>query len=320
MIRKKREIIILLIVVILVSFFLLFNDILLGDKSKHIYKVSAIVRGENTESWAIVKQGIDQAALEMNVDVSFITLSEENSFNEQIELLNREINNGAEAILISPADYDEMVEEIENVASKVPVVLIESTINTDKKIPYISCDNYKLGKVLAEELIQMGNTRSKIAVIESGLGCSSIKERYNGFLDTIKTTKNTCTFLDLPLEGKSVYNQSKELIEKNIYDVIVTFDAVTLEVFAQVKKDSYKENIEIYGIGSTSKILSLLEEKIINSTAVQSEFNIGYLGMKAAVDMLTGKKVADSVIESTVVSVRNMYSEENQRLLFPFIR
>lgn len=318
--RKKRQLGIFLAIVILMAFFLLFDDILLGDKNKHIYKVSIIIRGKNTESWTIVKQGIEQAALEMNVDTSFITLSEENSVDEQIELLDREINNGAEAILIAPADYEEMVKPVEHAMSRVPVVLIESTINTEKKIPYISCDNYELGARLAEEVIQMGNTRSKIAIIESGLGCSSIKERYNGFMNTINTTKNTYTFLDLSLEDKNPYNQSKELLEKNMCDVIITFDSVTLEGVAQAKKDLSKENVEVYGIGSTSKILSLLEEKTINSTAVQNEFNVGYLGIKAAVDMLSGKKVDDSTIESTVVSVRNMYSNEKQRLLFPFIR
>lgn len=317
---KKRELGIFLAVVILMAFFLLFDDILLGDKNKHIYQISIIIRGENTESWIIVKQGIEQASLEMNVDTSFITLSEENSADEQIELLNREINNGAEAILIAPADYEKLVEPIENAMSKVPIVLIESSINTEKKIPYISCDNYELGVRLAEEVIQLGNTRSEIAIIESGLGCSSIKERYDGFMDTINTTKNTYTFLDLSLEDKNSYNQGKELIEKNVCDVIITFDPGTLEGVAQAKKDLGKDNIEIYGIGSTSKILSLLEEKTINSTAVQNEFNVGYLGIKAAVDILSGKKVDDSVIESTVVSVRNMYSDENQRMLFPFIR
>lgn len=317
---KKRQFIILLVVVMLVAFFLLFNDILLGDKNNNIYKVSIIIRGENTESWTIVKQGIDQASLEMNVESSFITLSEENSFNEQIELLNREINNGADAILISPADYEKMVESIETAISEIPIVLIESSINSAEEIPYISCDNYNLGVSLAEEVIQMGNTRSKIAIIENGLGCSSIKERHDGFMDTINTTKNTCEFIDLSSEDKSIYNKSKELLEKDIYDVIVTFDAVTLESIAQGKKDLSKNSTEVYGIGSTSKILSLLEEKIISSTAVQNEFNVGYLGIKATVDMLSGKKVTDSIIESTVVNERNMYSDENQRLLFPFIR
>jgi ribose transport system substrate-binding protein len=98
-----------------------------------------------------------------------------------------------------------------------------------------------------------------------------------------------------------------------------------LEYVAEVKKDSNiidneKSSIKVYGTGSTSKIISALEEKNINATATQNEFNIGYLGVKAAVDKLEGKKISNSTISSTIVNTDNMYSKENQRLLFPLIR
>ena len=44
-------------------------------------------------------------------------------------------------------------------------------------------------------------------------------------------------------------------------------------------------------LGSTSKIISFLEDKVINATAMQNEFNIGYLGVKTAVDMINGKNI-----------------------------
>lgn len=320
--KKKRKMIIFLVLILIFSFFPLFTDILWVEKNKEIYNISVIIRGGNTESWAIMKQGIDQAALEMNAEIRFITLSEENSVDEQTELINREINNGTDTILISPVDYEKMVEPIEMAMSKVPVVLIESTINSKKNLAYISCNNYEMGVSLAEEVIQNGNTKSKISIIASNLECSSINERYNGFKDTINKTNNTYSLLELYVDEKVAYNKIMSLLEKNTSDVIIAFDAETLEIIAETKKDLNRTNsdIEVYGIGSTSKIISLLEEKIINSIGVQNEFNIGYLGVKNAVDILRGRKIENSIIESTIVTMRNMYSNENQRLLFPFIR
>ena len=106
-----------------------------------------------------MKQGIDQAASEMNVNISFVTLSEDNSVVEQTELIAREIKNKADAIIISPVDYEKMAEPIENAMKKVPVILIESTVKSEQVLSSISCDNYKLGVSLAEEMIEMGNTR-----------------------------------------------------------------------------------------------------------------------------------------------------------------
>lgn len=320
---KRRRIFTFFILILTISFIILFSDLLWAEKNKEIYKISVIIRSENTESWSIVKQGMDQAGLDVNADISFITLSEENSVYEQTNLIQREVSNGADAILISPAHYEEMVKPIEDAMGKIPVVLIESSINSIKKLPYISCDNYELGVKLAESAIQMGNTRSKIAVIESSLDCSSIRDRYNGFMDTIKNSKNICNIIKFTAEDEILDGSAEELFKKDIYDVVITFDSRTLEYFAQVKSDLNKVDevkAEVHGIGSTSKILSLLEENIINSTAVQNEFNVGYLGVKTAVDMINGEKVKDSVIESTIITMRNMYSNENQRLLFPFIR
>lgn len=320
--KKKRKMVIFLVLILIFSFFPLFTDILWVEKNKEIYNISVIIRGKNTESWEIMKQGIDQAALEMNSEIRFITLSEENSVDEQTELINREINNGTDAILISPVDYEKMVEPVEMAMSKVPVVLIESTINSNKNLAYISCNNYEMGVSLAEEVIQNGNTRSEISIIANNLECSSINERYNGFKDTINKTNNTYNLLELYVDEKVAYNKIMSLLEKNTSDVIIAFDAETLEIIGETKKNLNRTNsdIEVYGIGSTSKIISLLEDKIINSIGVQNEFNIGYLGVKNAVNMLRGKKIGNSVIESTIVTMRNMYSNENQRLLFPFIR
>ncbi|ATD55251.1 substrate-binding domain-containing protein [Clostridium chauvoei] len=323
--RKKKQILIIIFLLLMLSLLFFISGILFKGKDVEGYNISIIVRGKNSESWMIMKQGMEQAASEMNTNIRFITLTDENNLNEQKDLIEREATEGADAIIISPVDYEKMKEAIENTIKDIPVILIESTIYSDKEIPYISCDNYKLGKSLAEELIQRGNTRSRVTVMKKDLQCSSIMERYKGFIDTIKESKNTYDLLDIEGGDQSVYDKSKDIIENNKSDVIVTFDPDALELVGKAKKDlgySKKEgiNVEIYGAGSTSKVISFLEEDIINAVAVQNDFNIGYLGVKTAVDKIKGNRGEEKIINSTVINSRNMYSDENQRLLFPFIR
>lgn len=323
--RRKKHVIIALLLLIL-SFILLVNEIFWREDSTKIYNISIITRGKNSESWLIMKEGIDQAAWEMNANISFITLSEENSVEEQTKLIKREINNGAQAILISPVDYEKMVEPIESAISKVPVILIESKVKSNKNLPSISCDNFQLGESLANEIIEKRNTSGKIAIVKNNLECSSIKERYDGFMSIIELSNNKCEFLEI-VGDKQVdyYDQSKKFLKENNIDMVVTFDTGILEAIGQAKKDlgslnEKKSSIEIYGTGSTSKIISLLEENVISATAMQNEFNVGYLGVKTAISMIKGKHIENSMIYSTVINTKNMYSNENQRLLFPFVR
>lgn len=326
--KKRKQISTILFLLLVLSFLLLLNDTLLSEKDKKVYNISIIVRGKNSESLMIMKQGIDQAASEMNANISFVTLSEENSAIEQKELMEREIKNKADAIIIAPVDYEKMTNSIENVMKKVPVILIESNIKSEQVLSSISCDNYDLGVSLAKEMIEMGNKRANIAIVKDNLECSSIKDRYDGFISVIKDTENIITSWEFSGEKQEdYYNQAKKLLEDNDVNVVVTFDASILETLAQAKKDLIginkdKSFVEIYGVGSTSKIISFLEDKIISATAIQNEFNIGYLGVETAVNRINGKDKNNNnnTITSTVVNTRNMYSEENQRLLFPFIR
>lgn len=321
---KKKLIFLILFVLVLSSSLLLVKES--SGKSVLVYNVSVIIRGKNSEIWSRIKAGMEQASSEMNVNLRFISLLEENNAMEQKNILEREMNSDIDAIIISPADYNELSSLIENINKKIPIVLFESTIDTKQDIPYISCDNYELGKSLAEEVIRNGNSRSNIAIVKSDLSCSSTKERYDGFIEEISKSKNTYELIEMPLDDSKLYNKIRTLIDENRTKAIVSFDPSLLESIGKAKKyvinnSEIKHNIELYGTGCTSTIISLIEENIISSISMQNEFNVGYLSIKSAVSKIEGKKNSDKInITSTLINSRNMYSKENQKMLFPIIR
>lgn len=324
-IARKGLVFLCLLMFLIGASLILIKGALETGESVEVYDVSVIIRGKNSESWMIMKQGMEQAASEINVNLTLITLSEENSIEEQKSLIEREIKNGADGIMISPVDYANMTKYIEEVSKKIPIVQIESKVNTDKDIPYISCDNYRLGQSLADEVIRSAKEKQRIIVVKNNIDCSSIYERYLGFLDTIMKTDNSLSFWQLSTDEQVAYNEAKRIMKNNVVDVVVTFEASVLETLAQCKKDINSEeeeslNIAVYGAGTTKKITSFLEEGIVNSTAMQNEFSVGYLGVKTIVDLIQGNKVESSKIYSTVINSENIYSKENQRLLFPFIK
>lgn len=287
--------------------------------------MAVIIRGRNSESWTIIKEGMEQAASEMNVNISFITLLEENNIKEQEELIEREVENKVDTIVISPADYLELTNIIESTNKKIPIILFESNIQTEAEIPYISCDNEELGRKLAEEVVRNGNTRNKITILRSQGNFSSTNERINGFIEELKLSKNTYEFLDLPKDEIEISKKINEILINNSTNVLVTFESNILEIVGKSKRNfnsvnKNKSKIEVYGSGSSSVIVSLIEENIIDGIAMQNEVNLGYLSIKAAVDKIEKKKIDSSKINSTIINIRNMYSKENQRMLFPIVR
>lgn len=321
---KKKIVLLILFLSVLVSSLILIKEG--GKKEIVVYDIAVIIRGKNSEEWNIMKAGMNQASSEMNVNLRFISLLEENNVEEQKEYLQRQIDSGTDAIIISPADYTDLVNVIESINKKIPIVLFESKIDTKENIPYISSDNYKLGQELAEEVVRNGNTRNNIIIAKSNHKYSSLNDRYNGFIDEINKGKNTYEVMEMPKDDSKLYSKIKTILLDNKSQVLVAFEPDVLEAIGRTKKyilsnSQVNSNIELYGIGRTSTIISLIEEKIIDGIEIQNEFNVGYLSVKAAVYRIENKKLDNKInIESTLINSGNMYSKENQKILFPIVR
>ncbi len=320
--NKKR---ILVFLLLLAAFCICFSvyafGILVEDNPPRVYNISVIVRGKNSESWDSVKQGCDQAASEMNVELSFITLSEENDAAEQAALLNRELEGGADAAILAAADSEGLVPAVEQAAAKIPVICIESPVNSSRVSSFISADNYQMGVQLGQEIMASGNARKRIAVIESSWRCDNVRRRMEGLASTLGSLGGKMIHWQLPDNSMQAAQMLDEQLKKGEADVVIALDVTALELAAQAIPGSYTESVKLFGIGSTGRVASFLEQGTISATIVQNDFGIGYLGVKSAVDAIEARPVASTFeVEHRLINIENMYDTENQRLLFPFIR
>ena len=299
------------------------SDKLWNKKQHETYQISFIARGKKSESWSNIEQGIKQAANDMNVDLTAIYLSSENNVQEQIALLRREVQNGADAIVIAPVNSQDLREPIVQAQEQVPVVAVESTVEDMEKLPYIGCSNFELGKALGDEILLRGGKGNKVAILQNSLSCSSVDERYRGVLEVLQQHGMELSFWEIPDDSAQAYETAKSFLAGKDVNKAVALDSATLEAVAKAEKDLSPPGVttvEIYGVGRTNQVVSYLEEKVITSIGVQNEFNIGYLGISTAVDQIRGVNKKNATINFAIVNYSEMYSSENQRLLFPFIR
>lgn len=315
---------IVILLVFVVSFLILYRDRIYEKKGNEPYQISVITRGKNTESWTTIKQGIDQAAKDLNAEVSFVTLSSENNTGEQILLMQREITNGAGAIVIAPANSTDLKQPIEKARKSIPVITMQSTVDTIENLPYISCDNFELGSALARKLVSSNGQVRKIAILRNSMDCSNIHQRYTGVITTLNGTKNKIEYWDIPDDPQEAYDTARGMLQNSDAATLIALDGATLEAVGKAERDLLKtgsKQVEIYGLGRTNTVVSLLENQVINSIGVENEYNLGYLSIKSAVDRIN-KKLDDgnTKINFAIVDHEDMYNSDNQRLLFPFVR
>lgn len=323
-IRRKNIIIIAFFIITITTFAAIISYLIPDESKKKVYKISYISSSTKEKNLKFISEGISRAAKDMNAEVTIHKLISGKEVEDQISLLKKESEKNVDAILISPVDYEKLAKPIEEANDKVPIILINSKIDSNKKLPYISCDNYKLGAKLGEEVFQRGNTRKRILIVKENINRSNLNEMEEGFKAELKNSKNSLLELKLKENKNNYYDQILSFIKENNVDVIVSFNENVLEVAAKLKKDLYKENekgnFELYGASKGNEIVSCIEEEIVDGLAIENEFNIGYLGTEMAIKKITNEKIEEKEIRFAVINKRNMYLEENQKLIFPFIK
>lgn len=316
---KKRVCIFFgLLVVFAVSFLLLFSDIVLYPAPPRIYHISMLARGKNAAGWASIREGAALAADENNVELSFILLGEDNNAAEQQALLKRESEAGVDAILLSAADSRSLGDTLKAMDLKTPVICFESPA---EGFPCVSADNYAMGAGLGRQLVEDGQP-VRLALVESGMNCRHIQERWEGLLSVLKQAGIQPAYWRLPDDSDQVPGYLMQKLTPRDADVLVALDSLSLEQTAQMAADTGKPGTPaVYGIGATDKILAYLEQGTISAIMVQNDFAIGYLSVQTAIEAIAGHPPKQNIpVEYRIITGKTMYDPDNQPLLFPFIR
>ena len=111
-----------------------------------------------------------------------------------------------------------------------------------------------------------------------------------------------------------------ELMEKYPdIDLVAGLNEYSAVGAARAIKEKGRQDIRVVGIDSSLEEIQFLEEGIFEIIVIQNPFKMGYLGVEAAASLLNGEKVVKHIDSGCeLISNDSVYTEENQKLLFPF--
>jgi ribose transport system substrate-binding protein len=317
-VSKKRGILFTAVLVIFcICSLMLTHSINAAQDTKPAREVSVICRSADTEEWSTIKLGIDQAAKDLGVDANFITLTGRNNTNEQIFLLNREAKGGASAVVMMPVSSPELTEPVHNALKNIPIVAMQSKVSGIKDMQIVACDNVGMGISLAQEIVREERHPAVPAVIlRSSVNSSNETDFQKGLQKGLRG--RNLFYCDIPSNHAEAAAAVRNCFLGHADAFFVALNAETLGLAAQVKETG-NFKIHLYGAGRTNQIVSMLEQKVIGAIAVENDYHMGYLGLKAAVDQMDHKKHSSIKINSRIVNSSDMYQPQNERLLFPFV-
>ncbi len=286
--------------------------------------VKVIVKKRDFDYWAVVKMGAEAAGKEFGVNVDFGGPTDEKDVEGQYRMVSEAIDSHPDAIVLAANDYTRLVSVAEEAVSrKIPVIMIDSGINSKKIRNFIGTDNVDAGEKLGETLADKVGKTCKVAVMSFIKGAASAVQREEGLFKAIGKYPGIQV---LTTEYyKSNEDLAQQLTEKIVkenpgIDAIVCLNAYgTVGTARAIDKMKLGGKVKVVGFDSTPEEIGFMENGVIQGLVIQNPFNIGYLGIKYALDAINGKPVPEQVnTGSKVIDKDNMYLPENQKLVFPF--
>ena len=186
----------------------------------------------------------------------------------------------------------------------------------------VSTDNIDAGTQMGNKMLDYMKEDTKIAIMSFVKASSTAIEREQGVRTGLGEYENRIeTVLYSNSDYEQAYEQTKQLLkDKPEINLIAGLNLYsTVGVARAVREMDLKHKVSIVGFDNDGEGIQYLEEGIIDTLIVQKPFNMGYLGIQKAVEIAKGKKVEKIIhSETEIITVDNIYTDENQKLLFPF--
>ena len=121
-------------------------------KEEESYSVSVIVSDSNNDRWISMREGLNQAARDNHINLNYVSAGKIGSAEEEMTLINRELENGADGIIVQMVYADMDSEYMEALDARTVVMLIESDVKPEDLYTITGPDNTEIGKTIAEEI------------------------------------------------------------------------------------------------------------------------------------------------------------------------
>lgn len=284
---------------------------------------AVIPKGLSHEFWLTVKKGAETAGEELGVEIIWIGPEKETDVIKQINIVEDMIGRGVDAIVMAACDQDALVEVIQRADAKgIPVVTIDSGVNSDVPVSFVATDNIAGAEAAARELARLIGEEGSVGLIPFVKGAATSELREEGFKKGIAAFPNI-TIADTQ-HCQSDVNKAMNVTEDmltaypDMKGLFATNEPAAIGAAQAVEAAGRGGEFKIVAFDASPNELAALERGTIHALIVQNPFKMGYLGVKTAHDKLQGNPVekrVDTGVE--VITQENINDPEIQKLLHP---
>ena len=284
-------------------------------------KVSVILQDSDDSRWSALKYGLRMAAADQGVEVFVVSTEDRMTVAEAEQLAQAQLEDGADALILQPVAGDDMEEMVRRLEKRAPVLLLGSLFAENEAVsaPSVKPDDYAMGATLAKELLYdySENLEGKtIGIVSEAADSQAVIERERGFRDTISGYGAQVLW---SVTGFRPQFDRRFLEQQDKVDFVAALDNSSTIMAGQESSSNNLRGALVYGIGCSAEAVYYLDSGRSECLVVPDEFNVGYQSLTEAAGKLKSfffYEMEDRTVSHTVLRRSNLFSEENQEIIF----
>ncbi|MDI1318882.1 MAG: substrate-binding domain-containing protein [bacterium] len=268
------------------------------------YTIAVIPKGTTHEFWKSIHAGAEKARLELaaagiSVNIIWKGPLKEDDREQQVQVVENFIGRRVSGIVLAPLDNRALVAPVETaVRGKIPVVIIDSGLQSDAYSSFVATDNREGGRIAARNLGKLLGGKGNIIMLRLMVGSNSTEEREAGFVEIMQKDFPAMKLLSIDQHAGATRDTAKRAAET----LLAKYGTVVNGVFASNESSAAGMLLALRDAGLAGKVKFVafdsgetlnagLKKGDIDGLVVQNPMNMGYLGVKTMVAVLRGEKV-----------------------------
>jgi ribose transport system substrate-binding protein len=284
--------------------------------------IAVVPKGQVHVFWQTVRAGAEAAAKEAGVEMLWAAPQIETDFTGQAAIVEDFINRRVSAIVLAPSHRKALVTVTERaIDAGIPVVVMDSGLDSDRPASYVATDNYAGGAMAAREMGRATGGKGKVAVVGIAPGSGSGLEREGGFEDTIRKEFPGIELVGLQYsdsDRSKALSVAEDFLSRSpdLAGLFGSNESSAVGVFRAVQNRGKKGQVKVIGFDASSDLLEAVEDGTIDALVVQNPLRIGHDAVKAAV-AAARREATPKRIDTGVVAVtrENLKTPEIQKAL-----
>jgi ribose transport system substrate-binding protein len=263
--------------------------------------IPVISKGFQHQFWQAVKSGAEDAASELNAEITFEGPENESQVDKQMEMLQAALDKKPDALCFAALDSQAAVPLLERARTEnIPVVGFDSGVDSDIPVTTAATNNIAAAGEAAKKMAELIGDEGEVAIIAHDQTSRTGIDRVKGFTDEITNNHPNITIVDTQYGGgdhlKST-DLAKAIIQAhpNLKGFFGANEGSAIGVLNGVTESGAEGKVTIIGYDSGKQQTDAIREGTMAGAITQDPIGIGYKCVESAVKAINGEQLPKEI-------------------------